>query len=1060
MTQRNSLGLETPFDHLTALLCSQFDVPFGLVSVVHGDLAVFRSEVGLGERALPRDVSVSDILVGMGPDAHLIVEDARLHPVLKNHPLVIAQPFLRFFAGTTVCNGKGEPVGAVGIMDSKPRPAPTASELAMLKHVAAIAGTLLDQAIDQRLVAERLALLSLAEQMSGVGNWRFDVLTGEVTWSDEVYRIHGQTPGGAPPDYDAVLAAYHREDAPILAAAVARAIATGEGYEFRLRLCAPGREERLVETKATTEQDESGKTVAIFGVFRDVTETVRSQERLTESEAVFRLLNDTSTDIIARYDTAGRFLYVSPAAKALLGRDPEAMLGKDCSDFIPPDDMAMIRTVLRDYVLAGPSASPPRYEYRAIKADGGHIWLEATPRAVRNDTGEVVEFHDHVRDITARKAAEREQTELVETLQLAESLAGVGSWRLDLASGDVVWSDEVYRIHGYEPRSVEPRAVFEAGPFHPDDGAMVAELIARAAASGEGYECRLRLNHTDGEERITAAKALCEFGDEGRVVALFGVFQDITESVQAQAVVAASEARYRLLADNATDVIAIYALDGVFRYVSPAIEGLLGYSADALIGRSFADFVHPDDVGMAQSAFAAYAKAGPKAVSPRVRYRGVRKDGTSVWLEAHPKVTRDAKGRPTGFQDVVRDVSETKRLEAELTQARDVAEAAASAKSEFLANMSHELRTPLTGVIGFSGLLKASTNLPEAERRYADRIATASDALLGVINDILDYSKLEADAVELDPQPFDPRTLVDDAAAIVEAQATRKGLALRWDVQAGLPATLMGDAGRLRQVLLNFLSNAVKFTAAGEVRLALTQSNGRLRVAVSDTGIGIPADKIDRLFERFTQVDASTTRQYGGTGLGLAISRRLIETMGGEVGADSRPGKGSTFWFEIPMIEAGAPVADLRKTDIAVRPGLRVLMADDASANRELATAILGAFDVDLDTVCDGAEVVEAARDGGYDLILMDVHMPVMDGLEATEVIRALPGPVARTPIIALTANVQPEHVKRCLDAGMDDHVGKPIQVGELMTAIARALARGEPRTLSPPETPFEKDAA
>lgn len=226
-----------------------------------------------------------------------------------------------------------------------------------------------------------------------------------------------------------------------------------------------------------------------------------------------------------------------------------------------------------------------------------------------------------------------------------------------------------------------------------------------------------------------------------------------------------------------------------------------------------------------------------------------------------------------------------------------------------------------------------------------------------------------------------------------------------------MPGALMGDDGRLRQVLLNFLSNAVKFTASGEVRLETRWSDGRFRAEVTDSGIGVSPEKIDALFERFTQADASTTRNYGGTGLGLAISRHLIEMMGGEIGATSRPGEGSTFWFEVPLPVAEAEGGVEAQTTIDLPKGLRVLMADDAPANRELIKAILGPWAVDLETVENGAEAVQAASRGGHDLILMDVHMPVMDGMDATRAIRSLPGTAGRVPVIALTANVQPEQV-------------------------------------------------
>ena len=637
--------------------------------------------------------------------------------------------------------------------------------------------------------------------------------------------------------------------------------------------------------------------------------------------------------------------------------------------------------------------------------------------------------------------ASRRQSERLKLLKLAEEMAGVGQWRLDFSTGKVAWSDEVYRIFGYEPETVDPTAIYASGPFHPDDNVMLAGLVERAAMTAEGYECRLRLTRPDGDERITMAKAACELGEDGRTTAVFGVFQDITEADHATRRIAESEQRHRLLADRATDIIITYGVDGLVTYVSPSIERVSGHLPQDVVGRPVTDLIHPEDVPGLVASFREFVKAPPEWSQRGVTYRGLVKGGGYLWFEARTSMIRDENGRVVEFQDLVRDVTETKRLEEALIEARDRAEAGARAKSEFLANMSHELRTPLTSVIGFSGLLQQSAALPETERRYADRISTASEALLGVINDILDYSKLEAGAVEMEARAFDPRALAQAAAAMVEGQCEVKGLTLAVVVDSALPAALTGDEGRLRQVMLNFLANAAKFTATGGVTLEASWTGERLRVAVTDTGIGIAAEKIDTLFERFSQADNSTTRVYGGTGLGLSISRRLVEMMGGEIGADSRLGEGATFWFEVPLTPAEAMATEDRADARTVSAeGLRILMADDAAANRELVVAILGGLGVALETVEDGAQAVEAARSGDYDLILMDVHMPVMDGLDATRAIRALDGEAGRVPIIALTANVQPEQVLRCREAGMDDHVGKPIQVAELMRVIAARL--------------------
>ena len=324
---------------------------------------------------------------------------------------------------------------------------------------------------------------------------------------------------------------------------------------------------------------------------------------------------------------------------------------------------------------------------------------------------------------------------------------------------------------------------------------------------------------------------------------------------------------------------------------------------------------------------------------------------------------------------------------------------------------------------------------------------------------MLDFSKLEAGGFELDPEPFDPAQTVRSAVAIVAEQAAGKGLTLTTRIDPPDPApVLIGDAPRLRQVLLNFLSNAIKFTREGGVTVKLSgrvrADRCHLRIAVTDTGIGIEAANIGALFSRFTQADASVSRQFGGTGLGLAISKQIVETMGGRIGVDSVAGAGSTFWFEVDLAVAAddAQSAEPEAAAALERP-IRCLVVEDNAVNRELLITLLSPFGIEIDTACDGAEAVEAVMAGRYDVILMDMQMPVMDGLTATRRIRALSDAhAARTPIIAMTANVLPAQVARCREAGMDDHLGKPINLPLLLQALDRWSA--------PPEALAELRAA
>ena len=467
-----------------------------------------------------------------------------------------------------------------------------------------------------------------------------------------------------------------------------------------------------------------------------------------------------------------------------------------------------------------------------------------------------------------------------------------------------------------------------------------------------------------------------------------------------------------------------------------------------MVGATVNRLLHPEDMPGVVAKLAAFIRDHPDQELTTQRYRAFDKDGNVLFYETRTRVVRDDEGRVIEIQDVARDVTATRRLEQDLVEARDRAELAAQAKSEFLANMSHELRTPLTSVVGFAGLLKASDNLSDDDRGHVERIATGSEALLSVINDILDYSKLEAGALSIDAHAFEPRALAHGARDLMEAQRAAKGLALVVDIDPDIPECLVGDEGRLRQVMLNFLSNAVKFTASGEVRLTLSgapidDDGWRLRVSVSDSGIGICPSKLETLFERFTQADQSTTRTYGGTGLGLAISKRLIDAMGGDIGAESLPGRGSTFWFEVAMAIAETQGAEHADDDAMPSVQARVLVADDAPANRELVGAILRHMGLEVETVADGAEAVEALARGRHDLVLMDMHMPVMDGVAAAQRIRAMGGEVSRTPILALTANVQADQIERCLAAGMDGHLGKPIDVAELGRLTAYWLEKG-----------------
>jgi PAS domain S-box-containing protein len=682
---------------------------------------------------------------------------------------------------------------------------------------------------------------------------------------------------------------------------------------------------------------------------------------------------------------------------------------------------------------------------------------EARPEPSPSDMRRLRAMANMVVDQLELTRATRALAEQKRLLELAESMSGVGRWRYDIASGRVDWSDEVYRIHGVDPAEFAPDLDLSLDFFLPEDRALAAVLVDRAMRCGEDYAFQLRLTRPDGALRHVSCKASCELDANGAVRALFGVFQDVTEQVSTLETMARSEARYRLLTENANDTVTRIDLNGRFHYVSPAVTAMTGYSVDELIGQPALDFIHPDDIARVQAAFRA-AMAGQG--SWQIEYRLIDKTGQIVWVEARPSLARDpATGEVVGVTDVIRDITEHRRLQEALERARADAEAATIAKSEFLANMSHELRAPLNGVLGFTDLLAASA-LDEAQRGYVERIVSAGRSLLGVINDILDFSKIEAGRLTIEQRPYDLRDVIGEVVELVGAANSTLDVALSTAIAPHLAPAYEGDEHRVRQILTNIVGNAVKFTRAGVARVSADVDGERLCIRVVDTGPGIPADRLDAIFDGFTQADSSVAREYGGTGLGLAISRSLARLMGGDLVLESVLGVGTTATLYLPNRPSQTVPSPTRST--MVRPEVRaprpsqprraakVMIVDDVEMNRELVQISLGQEGFDVAAFASAKAAIAALEAGeGFDVILMDVQMPEMDGLTATRHIRAMSGPARELPIIALTANALPEQAARCLAAGMTSHLAKPIDMPALIARL-RDIEAPEPKRAEP----------
>ena len=568
--------------------------------------------------------------------------------------------------------------------------------------------------------------------------------------------------------------------------------------------------------------------------------------------------------------------------------------------------------------------------------------------------------------------------------------------------------------------------------IHPDDLTTVMAEAEAAAAEKRAFEAEYRLLRADGVYRWHLGRSVVVSDSEGRPLRKIGSATDIHEQRESRELIRALKQRTDAIIQDAP--ILLWAVDtaGIVTYYDGKVKKILGIRTEDRIGTNLIDL---------------YRTRPEVAENIRRALRGEIVSDESkigdICLENKFSPQYDTAGVINGVVGLSVDITERKRAEHERTEATARAQSAIETsrlKSEFLANMSHEIRTPLNGVLGMSGLL-LDTSLTPDQREFTSAIQRSGENLLTLINDILDFSKIEAGRLDLEDCPFDLREVFTDLEKAMGFAVRAKNLRLSVEIDPRLPAQVSGDGGRLRQVLLNLVGNAIKFTTFGAVTVTIragesTGARTGIRVDVVDTGIGIPADTLGNLFRPFTQADASMARRYGGSGLGLSISKGLVERMGGEIGAVSQVGSGSRFWFTgfFGIVDAEMEIAPSTpapaRTDFT---GVRVLVADDIVMNQVLAVRTLEKYGFRVDVVGNGVEVLEALRTLPYDLILMDCQMPEMDGYQATTAIResaSLPNP--NIPIIAMTANAMRGDSEKCIASGMDDYVSKPVKPAAL----------------------------
>ena len=772
----------------------------------------------------------------------------------------------------------------------------------------------------------------------------------------------------------------------------------------------------------------------------------QAEAALRENQTQIQSIISSALDAIITLDEAQRIVLWNAAAEAMFGCLAAEAIGKHVNEFIPE----RFRHSHREHVHAFGQTEAAHH----VMTTAGSVWgLGADGRDFPIETSisqAVVSgrrfFTVILRDITKRKQQEAELKQSEERYRCIVEEMHDAYYEMDLKGNLTFFNDALCKLHN---RSREELIGKNNRDF------MDAETTKRMFAiyqqvytTGEPVRGMTwkRVRPDDGERWFEFSASLIKDA-AGKGIGFRGISREITERARMEEVLRQSEERYRTVIEEMTDSFWETDLTGHFTFFNHQVMAEQRRSRAELLALNNTDNRQHMDEASLKTAFETLRKVYVTGKPARgAVYDLIRGDGTKYSVESSISLIKDAKGQPIGFRGISRDVTKRIQAEKELQHAKDAAEAANRAKSEFLANMSHEIRTPMNGIIGMTELT-LDTELKSEQREYLGMVKASADALLAIINDILDFSKIEAGKLALDPINFQLRDSIDDTLKTLALRAHQKGLELASQVLPEVPDGLIGDPGRLRQILMNLIGNAIKFTPHGEVivRVAVTSSQAAeavLHFSVTDTGVGIPPEKQQVIFEAFSQADGSTSRRYGGTGLGLTISAKLVEMMGGRIWVDSQPEQGSTFHFtaRFSVQEEGEAVARPR---LAVDwHNLPVLVVDDNATNRSILQGLLTHWQMKPTAVESGAAALRVLEGGGtaFPLILLDAQMPGMDGFNLAGQITRNPA-LAGATIMMLSSSGQSGDAARCRELGIAAYLTKPVKQSELFGAILSVLS-------------------
>ena len=776
-----------------------------------------------------------------------------------------------------------------------------------------------------------------------------------------------------------------------------------------------------------------------------------ASEALLKGQDLYRAVVSASQTAIVIH-TDGTIVFANKAARELFAApDADSLPGKPVTDLVLADSREDIRRHLKQV-----EETPERISFlekKITRLDGKAVHVEMTSTSMSYAGGRSVVTE--TRDVSRRKQFQEDLEESRKKFQLVTENVSDVVWFMDIGTNFSYVSPSIERLLGYIPEEIVSRSLRDiAAPSSYERAAKAVEMRLEREASGETenrvnrYE--LELVGKDGTSLWVEVIPSPMRDDAGKTTGFIGICRDISERRQAEEEIRKREEHYRTLVNNVPGVV--YQCETTqpwrMRFISEEVKRLTGHSAERFLCGDpipWAEIILPDDLPQVTRQVDDAIKA---TVPYQLEYRIRNSIGEIRWIYEKGVAVHDGKGEPTCLEGIFLDITDRKRMEQDLTRAKEMAESSNRAKSEFLANMSHEIRTPLNGVLGMMQVLQ-QTPLTVEQMEFLEAALNSGKSLIRILGDILDLSRIEAGKMEIRKEAFRLDEIIHSIQGAFMNEAAQKGLDMVYDITPAVPQTLVGDSGRLRQVLFNLVGNAVRFTEKGTVHVRAypegpRSGSGRFDICleVSDTGIGIPSGKLELVFEPFTQADGSYTRKHGGAGLGLSIVKRLTNLMGGSIHVESEEGVGTTIYFRAPMhsAETGRPREEKLLPAPAPPPPLRILLAEDDLSNQIVAKRLLEKQGHAVTCVPTGTEALAALAKERFDVVLMDIQMPGMDGVEATRAIRNRKTLDPAIPIIALTAYAMPGDRKRFLKEGMNDYIAKPLALEELTKVLARVM--------------------